>query len=338
MAKSESKWQVLQRCLAILQRLHQGPADRIELMRAVRELVIDPYGDGSDDAQRKRFDRDIESLRTQLFVQIDCPLPEYRYRLTDSGPLIGITLSDRAMHGLAFLLDTFNSENDAANIVTPLFDEILNLLPSRQQEKLTKFDTMLDISLQRLDIGTIAPSVWEKVRAAVQKRRLLRFAYIARRHEDRQPRVHTVEPYTLRFFRGHYELKAYCRHWLNPQRVENRDAGWFRYRLDQIQADTIEILSDKLPPGQRKQRLVTVRYLLSPTLVRGGISQYFEDMRVAEPNADGWVEVLGKTDDLFEAERIFLAYGEHCVVLGPSELAHKMQRTVQEMARLYQIS
>lgn len=337
MAITESKWHVLRRCLAILQRLQKGPVDRIGLMQAVRELVIDPYGDGSEDAKRKRFDRDIENLRTQLLVQISCGPPDYKYQLVDPGPFAGIGLSPDALYGLAFLLNSFSSEDSITNVVQPLLDGILNMLPASQQRELAKFSTTLELGLQRLDSGEIAPIVWQKVRLAVQRHQLLRFNYIARRHEERLPRTHIVEPYRFRFFRGHYELKAYCRHWSNPYGQERHDTGWFRYRLDQIQPEGIEILPDKLPVGQRAQRLIAVRYRLSPTLARGGVSQYLEEMKVSEPDDIGWVEVSGKTDDLFEAERVFLAYGEHCMVLEPTELARKMRQTVEKMAKLYQI-
>lgn len=337
MAITESKWHVLRRCLAILQRLQQGPVDRTGLMQAVRELVIDPYGDGSEDAQRKRFERDIENLRTQLLVQIDCEPPKYKYQLVDPGPLAGIGLPQNALYGLAFLLNAFRSEDNVTDVVQPFLDGVLNILPAYQQRELAKFSSTLELNLQRLDSGEIAPIVWEKVRLAVQRRQLLRFSYIARRHEERLPRTHTVEPYKFRFFRGHYELKAYCRHWSNPYGQERNNPGWFRYRLDQVQPEGIEILPDKLPMGQRAQRLIGVRYRLAPTLARGGVSRYFEEMQVSEPDEAGWVEVSGKTDDLFEAERIFLAYGEQCMVLEPAELAHKMRQTVEKMAKLYQI-
>lgn len=338
MATSESRWHVLRRCLAILQRLQQGPADRAELMQAVREFVIDPYGEGTADAQRKRFERDIESLRDQLLVQIDCPPPTYKYQLVDVGPLVGISLSPDALQGLTFLLNVFNPESAATDIVQPFLDSILNLLAAHQQRELARLSATLELSLRRLDTGIIAPIVWEKVRTAVQKRQLLRFNYVARRHEQRLPRIHTVEPYVFRFFRGHYELKAYCRNWSNPYGQERHDVGWFRYRLDHILEKGIEILPDRLPAGQREQRLITLRYRLSPNLARGGISRHFEEMHVHEPDSHNWVEVSGKTDDLFEAERIFLAYGEHCIVQEPAELLHRMRRSVEKMAEQYQIS
>lgn len=337
MSTTDSKWHVLQRCLAILQRLQQGSVDRVGLMQAVRELVIDPYGEGTADAQRKRFERDIENLRDQLLVKIDCPPPDYKYCLVDPGPLAGIGLSSESLYGLAFLLNTFSSDNGANDIVQPLLDGILRILPTHQQRELAKFNSTLELSLQRLDTGNIAPLVWDKVRTAVQKHQLLRFKYIARRHEERLPRTHTVEPYVFRFFRGHYELKAYCRHWVNPYGQERSNVGWFRYRLDHFQADGIEILPDKLPVGQREQRLISIRYSLSPSLARGGISRYFEDMHIGKADSNGWVEVSGRTDDLFEAERIFLAYGEHCVVLSPSELVRKMKKSVEAMAKSYEI-
>lgn len=51
------------------------------------------------------------------------------------------------------------------------------------------------------------------------------------------------------------------------------------------------------------------------------------------PLEDGSVEVRGVTDDLFEAERILLGYGQYCVVLGGPELKQRITTAVQGMMR-----
>jgi predicted DNA-binding transcriptional regulator YafY len=45
--------------------------------------------------------------------------------------------------------------------------------------------------------------------------------------------------------------------------------------------------------------------------------------------------VTAKTDDLFIARRVLLAYGENCQVLTPPELRRQMARAAREMARFY---
>ena len=50
---------------------------------------------------------------------------------------------------------------------------------------------------------------------------------------------------------------------------------------------------------------------------------------------DGWVTVTAKTDDLFAARRILLAYGENCEVLAPPQLRRRMAVAAQTMAGFY---
>jgi predicted DNA-binding transcriptional regulator YafY len=332
---SGSKWEAVRRSLVILRRLQQGSADWKILMRAVRETLPDAYSTGTSETQRKCFDRDLENLRNQLGATIKWDPKVNIYRLIDIGPLGGLDLSDEALRGLALLLDTFGPENGASEIVHPLLSEVLSVLPLDRRRDLERTSSALRLDLRRLDSRKISPIVWEKVHRAATRRQVLRFQYLSPRHEQPIARTHTVEPYSFRFHRGHYELRAYCRHWANRQGRERYEAGWFRYRLDRILAEGIEILPEKLPPGQRQRRMIRIRYRISPKLVAGGISRHFEEMDVGEPNAEGWVEVTGKTDDLFEAQRVFLGYGEHCVVLEPLDLVRKMKGVVQEMAKLY---
>ncbi len=319
----------------MLRHLQRGPADRKTLMQAVREAVSDAYGPGNDDARRKRFERDLWNLRHRLGAWVEWDPVQRVYRLVDGGPWASLALPEEAMRGLAFLLETFGPESGAAEIVQPLLNALLAVLPADQRRRLEGQSAELRLDLRRLDEGEIAPLVWREVRRAVARRRVLRFRYLSPRHERPRPRTHTVEPYELRFHRGHYELRAYCRHWINPFGQERINAGWFRYRLDHILAEGLEVLPDVLPPGQRRRRQETVRYRLAPQLARGGVSRHFAEMTVSAPDAEGWVEVTGKTDDLFEARRILLAYGENCRVLAPPSLVREMEQAARGMADLY---
>lgn len=323
--------------LVILRHLQKGPADKGELIRAVLEAIPDAYDVANPEAQGSSFERDIDRVRQRLGAEVPCDRSSNLYYLRDPGPYFRLALSDDALSGLAFLLDAFDFEGAISDVVRPFFKSVQTLLTAEQAQELERFGSTLHLKLQNLDELKIAPNVWQLVNYAVSNRQLLRFDYLAPRHEKPEPRTHTVEPYyPVRYHKGHFELRAYCRHWRNPNGLEKSNAGWIRYRLDRIQADGLVVLPQTLQLSQRHERLITVSYRISPELRRGGISQHFEDMKTEGPDEDGWLTVTGSTTDPFEAERVFLAYGQHCVVLGPPELVMKMKRATTKMAQFYE--
>lgn len=331
-------WLVVKQALLILQHLQAKSADKETLMASVRREVPDAYSQATAKGRSSSFERDLRNLRERLYVDIQWAPRERVYRLVDPGPLFRLSLADSAMEGLAFLLETFEpTEGEGGEVVVPFIEQVLAQLSDDQQRRLQRQNATLRMDLRRLDRGEIAPKVWEEVRYAVAHRRLLRFSYLAPRHEKPEPRTHKIEPYELRFHRGHYEVLGYCLNWSNPYGYEKAHAGWFRYRLDRIVPEGLEVMPDILPPGQRQRRLLTICYRISPTLARGGISRHFEEMATSEPDENGWVTVTGKTTDLFEAKRILLAYGQHCVVLSPSSLRDDVREAVSNAAKLYSL-
>jgi predicted DNA-binding transcriptional regulator YafY len=48
------------------------------------------------------------------------------------------------------------------------------------------------------------------------------------------------------------------------------------------------------------------------------------------------VTVTAKTDDLFTARRILLAYGENCEVLDPPQLRRQIAQATRKMAGFYE--
>lgn len=329
-------WRVVRQALALLQQLQRGPANRATLMNAVQHVVPDAYRQETESGRDSSFDRDLWNLRHRLEVDIEWDAKDRAYHLRDLGPLFDLWLSSDELEALAFLIDTFDvAEGEAGEIARPLIEQIQSLLPDDQLRRLERQNATLRVDLGRLDEGEIAPAVWEQVRYAVKNRRVLRFQYMAPRHEKWEPRAHKVEPYEIKYHRGHFELRAYCLHWSNPDGWEKAHAGWFRYRLDRILPDDLQVLPDMLAPGQRSKRMIPIRYRISPRLARGGVSRHFEEMEIGQQEADGWVTVTGKTDNRFEAMRILLAYGEHCVALEPPELAEDMAAAARGMANLY---
>lgn len=73
-------------------------------------------------------------------------------------------------------------------------------------------------------------------------------------------------------------------------------------------------------------------YQLSSHIARYSVSTHFPDQEV-QNHPNGSATVTAKVANLFDARRILLSYGEHCIVLGPPELIKQMQ----VVARHYEI-
>lgn len=322
--------------LVILQRLQQGPASKGELIKAVLKVIPDAYDPVNDQARDSSFECDLKTLRYRLEADIACDRATNLYSLRDPGPFSRLAFSDDALASLAFLFSSFDIEGAIGDLARPFLQAVQSVLTAEQAQRLEHHSSLLHLKLQNLDQTIIAPIVWKRVNYAVSNRHVLRFKYRSTRPEEPSPLTHIVEPYDpARFHGGHFELRAYCRHCADSDGRTNTYTGWTRYRLDRILSDSIEVLPETLRLSQRKKPLFSLRYLVSPTLVRGGISRHFEDMRIEGPDENGWAVVTGKTTDLFEAERIFLAYGQHCIVLEPPELVKKMTETAVQLAEFY---
>lgn len=64
------------------------------------------------------------------------------------------------------------------------------------------------------------------------------------------------------------------------------------------------------------------------------IGSWFGDSRLI-PHKDARIEVIAKTDDLWQAGQLLLSYHEHCEVLGPPELVEMMRESVSRMSQVY---
>jgi predicted DNA-binding transcriptional regulator YafY len=193
----------------------------------------------------------------------------------------------------------------------------------------------VEIDLRHLDQGEIPAGVWSAVHRAVAGRHVLEFDYLSPYYDPPQCRTHIVEPYHLKFQDGHWNLHAYCRRWIGAQ-AQQEHPGWRTYRLTRLEPGSLDVWPDKFPPDQRRRRLVSLRYRLGPVLHRGGVSRRFEDMEVSAVEPDGWVTVTAKTDDLFTARRVLLAYGENCEVLDPPQLRRQIAQATRKMAGFYE--
>ncbi|MCP4422987.1 MAG: hypothetical protein GY803_00700, partial [Chloroflexi bacterium] len=125
----EGHWFVARRCLAILNRLLQGPANKAELLTAVYTAEgKDAYGSRTGKPLNRRFEEDKKRLREYLGIDV-------RYDKGVRGYVIAgwerplLNLPDADIQTLAFLADTFQPDSPHAPQVQRLIDTLLNWLP-----------------------------------------------------------------------------------------------------------------------------------------------------------------------------------------------------------------
>jgi predicted DNA-binding transcriptional regulator YafY len=327
----------VQRSLVLLRQLQHAPATKAALMEYVLiEVGADAY---TDDPKRatKQFERDIDRLRTWgVNIAND---HRYEYRLVSYGEFSPVSLTDEALGTVAFLLETFAPGAPQAEAVQQLLQRVLDWIPIGQRSAVGLNRQRLRVDLRRRDDDFIPAAVQETVEKAHDGRRRLRFWYRSPGQADGKPRRHTVEPWFLHYdtMRRHLYLDAYRLHVTGPL-GEITQPRWQKYRLGRIQPDEIEVLPDKLPPTPPKRPRHDLEYLLAPEIARlGQVSRHFDDMTVHPPDAEGWVRVTAKTDDIFAAVQILLGYGARCCVIGGAGARQMMEENVAALAKLYKL-
>ena len=330
-------YQDIQRSLAILRYLQRAPATKTTLIDYVLvEVEVDAYPDEAKAASR-RFERDIERLR-DWGVEIVTG-QGHEYHLQSYGAFSPVSLDDAELSTLAFLSETFAASAPQAEAVQHLLRRVLDWLPVGQRSAVGLKRQRLRVDLRRRDDDFISSPVQAAVEKAHDERRQLRFWYLSPGQADGKPRQHTVEPWHLHFdtMRRHLYLDAYRLRVIGPL-GEWSQPRWQKYRLGRILPEEIEVLPDKLPPMPPKRPRHELEYLLAPEIARlGQVSHHFDDMTVHPPDADGWVRVTARTDDLFAAVQVLLSYGARCRVIGGAEARQVMEENIAALAKIYKL-
>lgn len=328
--KRNSEWLTFMRALAILQRLMEGPASGQELMEAVLAKVGPDAYPVSSAARQAAFKRDRKKLREMLGVKWD--FVRQKYVLKDAGDWLSLRLPEEALRALMVLSVTFSGQVGEHAGLDTLFKFLLQRLPDDQRRRFEHLDSGITFEIfQQIDPNGIPKRVWEMVHCAVSHHRQLEFRYLSPRYEDGIARRFRVAPLRIVFQWGHWYLFAYVLQREGEERFLG--AEYSRFRVFYIQDDEVlKVLPTVVSVAHRRPPRYEVHYRLLPPLGRGAISRHFEEMHIT-PLEDGSVEVRGVTDDLFEAERILLGYGQYCVVLGGPELKQRITTAVQGMMR-----
>ncbi len=319
--KRESEWAVLQRCLAILQRLREGTADKGELIQAVEKIRPNSYP-ASPIARQEAFKRDLHKLRA--FLNVEIRYKQGKYELVSAGPFFSLTLSPESLKAMMTLALTFDESSDRANI-REFLQEISGFLVEEQRISLKKPTSIVNYNiLQRIDPNHIPERVWKTVKRAIESRRELEFNYLSPRYQD-GPKRFRIAPLRIDYQWGHLYLFGYV---LSSEMVMEE---YRRFRIGYIQDDEyLKVLPTMIKRLFRQPPRYEVHYRLLPPLSRGNVSQHFAEMQTT-PLEDGSIEIWGVTDDLFNAERILLSYGQYCIVLGGQELQKRIRQAIEGM-------
>jgi predicted DNA-binding transcriptional regulator YafY len=331
-----SQWQVLRRCLVILQRLGQGPASAQQLMAAVVDALGGEAYPPEAAARRAAFKHDREHLRTQLGAIWSYDPLSKLYTLEDAGPYACLSLCSEDVQALALLARTFSGEIGEHAAIQDLLQRLAARLPVQDRRRLESVPALLQLDFQQgIDSSPPAERVWQTVQRATGEHRKLAFNYLSPQYDDCRPRYHEVAPYRVRFRSGHWYLRAFSLRRMEPDGQEQRPNSYRNFRMSYIQDDErLAVLPDVLPGTPRRSPRIWVHYRLLPPLGRGAISRHFDEMQIT-PLPDGSADVQGYTEDDWWAARLLLGYGENCLVLGGTEVLERVQQTVRGMARLY---
>jgi predicted DNA-binding transcriptional regulator YafY len=326
-----SGWVSCLRALAILKRLMEGPATNEQLIQAVCEIVGPDVYPSASGARQEAFKHDRENLKKHLGVHFHFDNVRRIYILDDAGPYGRISLSPSMLRALSILSHQYdNAVGDLAG-VRDLVQQIIRWLPqeNRSQVESASPEFLLDFQ-QDVDRSVISPRVWEVVNTALKQHRKLTFNHLSPRYADRKPVFHEVAPYQIRFQDGHWYLRGYS---LNQGL--HGESSFLRFRLNYILDDErLSVSPTKVATYHRQPPRFPVHYWLAPEIGRGEISHRFPETQI-QRNEDGSAEIHAVTDDVWDAARTLLAYGDGCIVYGGEDLRREMERRVMQMAKNY---
>lgn len=326
-----SEWVSFLRALAILKRLMDGPATNGQLIQSVLETVGAEAYPSASSARQAAFKHDRTNLRNRLGVDHIWDPRTQHYVLNDAGPYGRVRLSPPMLRALSILSRQYENAVGELAGVRDLVQQIIGWLPPDMRLQIESAGEELTLDFEQdVDRSVISPRVGKTIQRALRQHCKLTFNYLSPRHADRKPVFHELAPYQLRFQDGHWYLRGYS---LNPG--AQGEASYLRFRLSYILDDErLGVSPTKVETRHRQPPRFPVHYWLAPEIGRGEISHRFAEMQITRKE-DGSAEVRAVTDDVWDAARTLLAYGDKCVVLGGVDLLQEMRKIVAGMAKNY---
>jgi hypothetical protein len=334
--KRGSEWFAFIRTYAIFQHLLQGPASGEDLVAAVGAFAGAEAYPPKKSALKAAFKHDRERLRAYFEVEFAYDPVQRLYRMTATGKFGYLHLSKEGLRGLGLLSRDFSNGLGERSFIRALLDEIIPRLSPEDRQKLDRWPEALALDVrQSVDQGHIPVRVWHAAQRSLEVHRKLSFQALSPHHPEGLPVYYEVAPIQVRYHEGHWYLRAWTLLRRTAGSEENREAEYRRFRLNYILDDEyLRVWPDVAPKNFRSSPRFFVHYRLAQEIGRGEVSHHFTDTQVTHL-ADGSAEVRGATDDVWEAARLLLSYGEGCVVLGGDELYREMRRRVNGMIGAY---
>ncbi len=312
-----SAYQVVDRLLALRDRLRAAPLTREQIFARLHNF----YSEGASDASRDRkLRRDLQYLERWGYRVIRDRATK-TYALTVSQ--IEHDWTDDELSALAALRESFTAGAPYADVIQALLKKIeKGLIDAKRKQYARK--PALTIKFAAAETPSPAAATRQKLEDAIREHRRVSFRY---RPSDRPQIIPHPddEPLELEFRDGHYYLWAYC---YKMNRV-------YPFRVDMIVADSVQMLP-KRAEGRWKRQTVHFQYWLSPRIAERGVSPRFPEMDIeTEKSSRGGVIVTAEAYSDFQAIQEILRYGEQAEILSPDTLRGKMRRVVIQMMELY---
>lgn len=331
-----NSWDLIKKGIILVRALHNGPASQESLRRVITQTFPDAFSQPEPSSRRKHFERIVHSLRHNLEAKIEYNRATKIYTLASSGPYLKMYLPADSLDGLAFIIHFLQEVPELLEEIKPLTDYLVGGLESEQAKLLSKKDSSLGPLIRKLNRVNIPHTTLTKIKQARTENRLLQFDYAASSiRSDTSPRCHIVEPYDLALRDGNLYLDAFTLSASKKGDPPKQIDKWTPYRIDKILPANINILPNKFSANTRSRRLISFSYRVSPRIHGSNMVYHFECMEVGEPEADGWVTITAKTNNLFDVHRKLLSIGQQCQALHPPELIEHMKNSISEMSALY---
>jgi predicted DNA-binding transcriptional regulator YafY len=328
MKPDTSSERAFRRRLALLSLLHTRPRPYSELMAALDQQQLLDYDRFANteviaQQQKEQFRRDCKALRAA-----GCKLKHNRPTdcyVWHNSPF-GLGLSASQLAALALLRHTFTETTILHSAeVQDLLNHLTAQLPPEQRQILAALRQPFSINLRETtDYRQADPATVSEIEKAIRNGQQLEFRYIPPR--DGKERQHCIEPRPLVFEQGHVYLKGWSVTWDKEM----------PFRLDKIVPGSARMLPTRIAAIRPAGVTYQLRYWLSPVIARQGVSQHFTDQQVeCHPDGSATVTATLCSNELFEARRRLLSYGQHCRVLEPPELVAQLREIATTLYQFY---
>ncbi len=110
------------------------------------------------------------------------------------------------------------------------------------------------------------------------------------------------------------------------------------YRFDRIEAGSMQVLPQMLPPQRIAPPMYRIRYRLVPQVARRRDVAVFFPETTIHYHEDGSATVEARVTNLWQARQTLLRYGTGCVVEAPPELVALFRQTAHGLAEIYGVT